>query len=188
MNFEVRKRYKTRGGMIATCHKKNPYADSHNFKIDDYEFALDCDGLWNSGRSSPFDIISDVPLNPSPALAPGEWNTVKPDGTPGPVVTLRPMRIKDTGMQALVPFEADVPPLKSYYVTVDGLCVRFHDAGDRLRITTPYVKPSPLERLREARAEADKLKSELESHQIYVEAAKGLAKTLDAVIAEMEKA
>lgn len=120
------------------------------------------DGRWSTSGESGRDLIEEihppVPVLPFPLTAGCQYETVKPDGSAGPVLLLENARQNSSGLNYFVPFAGRVEPPdgKAWEITSDGRCVQFFDDLTELRITRPYVAPPPpklSERLKAWRAD-----------------------------------
>jgi hypothetical protein len=108
-------------------------------------------GYFRDGGNDQWDLVSEyIPQNkPLPfGLKAGErYETVKPDGTVGPVVTLAPS-VNGAGWRRYAEFY--VEPEARIYVLNSGACVDMLPGEEVYRIVRPHTPPSPIERLEKA--------------------------------------
>lgn len=113
----------------------------HSISISGFYF--DTDGKHATGN---YEITSEVTITPALGfeLKAGErYETVKPDGTEGPVVTLKSKSYERSFMWSrIIPF--GVRDRDDYYaVTPGGELVNSQRPLDGTRIVRPYVEPKP---------------------------------------------
>lgn len=111
-------------------------------------------------------FVSDTPPQVCPELkAGGRYETVKPDGTPGPVVELHQTSFSVEGIRDYFCFSSAIKN-DTLYITAGGLCVGNCEPGNRYQITREYVEPKPpslAERLEKWRNDASKSYAEIGS-------------------------
>jgi hypothetical protein len=153
MQIQAGKYYRRRDGRICGPAKLAETSNTYRWNLGGNLFADD--GRWSSYRKD-LDLIAEVTVTdvlPFELKAGEKYETVKPDGTAGEVLTLGPAR-GTPGEKRIIPFTAYTAgdSDRSWHVTQDGSCVRYYDMVDDLRITAPYIAPPPTitERLEKA--------------------------------------
>jgi hypothetical protein len=100
-------------------------------------------GEYNVGATDDRDLIAEVTVTdvlPFELKAGGKYCTVKPDGSEGPVVTLRRPSYSAESLYRAVPFTANYEG-KSHFVKSCGEVFSYD--GTEFHITAPYVEPKP---------------------------------------------
>lgn len=130
----------------------------------------DAQGKWHRDGSH-LDLIREVFITDKPPQvcpelkAGGRYETVKPDGTPGPVVELHQPSFSVEGIRDYFCFSSAIKN-DTLYITAGGLCVGNCEPGNRYQITREYVEPKPpslAERLENWRNDASKSYAEIDS-------------------------
>lgn len=99
-------------------------------------------------QESPADLIAEVFVSDQPIPQPvkleagKKYETVKPDGTPGPVVELHQPSFSVEGIRDYFCFSSAIKN-DTLYITAGGLCVGNCEPGNRYQITREYVEPKP---------------------------------------------
>lgn len=110
----------------------NTFTSTGKFRTDFPEHSLDLVAEYTQPEPLTFELKS------------GErYETVKPSGEAGPVVTLERYNASNDAVQFLMPFFFKFGKEYSYGVSRDGRCIRFYSVTDQLRIVRPYVEPKP---------------------------------------------
>lgn len=136
----------------------------------------DSRGVYKQSNVGGANIIAEVIVTealPFELRAGGKYNTTKPDGSAGPVVTLS----KNTfGHRVISPFQWSDGHGGLYLVLPDGL-MRRYELGDELRITSEYIDPppTPIERLESALKEIEQPLNNCYANKVnrFVETVKG---------------
>lgn len=98
---------------------------------------------WSSDDLVAEVFITDTPPQVCPELkAGGKYETVKLDGTPGPVITLGTSSFTVPGIGDYFCYSASING-DALYITAEGLCVGNSEPNNRYRITREYVEPKP---------------------------------------------
>jgi hypothetical protein len=114
-----------------------PWIVAGRFYTDDG--AYDC---YTPGHH--YDLIAEVTVTdvlPFELKAGGKYETVKPDGTVGPVVELLTGIFSCPGVRGFIPFQCGRN--RDLLITRDGFVFGNYMAGTEYRITAPYVAPPP---------------------------------------------
>lgn len=140
--------YRLLGGNVvgpATWHK-----DHCCYVLNDNYYKADGSRHW--GGEEPTFVAEEVTVSPVlnfPLVAGESYETVKPDGTPGPVAHLSSSGFTSNGLIAWAPLQFNIAG-HFWYVNQFGEAMECKGPG-LLRITRPYVAPKPptiAERLR----------------------------------------
>ena len=147
--IEVGKRYRMRYGGITGIVKDRP---SSLYPFGDGQFCWTEDGLCRHSGINQSDLISEhieppAPL-PFPLVAGKKFDTVKPDGSAGPVVELLTPNYFAVAFLALAPFECNING-ERVCVTPNGDVISDDTGKPMLRIVAEHrePEPSPIERL-----------------------------------------
>jgi hypothetical protein len=153
MKIQAGKYYRRRDGeVIGPATTRTDKGSSYQWTVGGLFFTDD--GRYQArGPDCDYDLIAEVTVTdvlPFELKAGERYETVKPDGTPGPVVTLHSPRWNTKLIGRYMPFANYIPATS--YITVNGDI--FDMDGKPLgRITAPYVEPKPptmAERLEQA--------------------------------------
>jgi hypothetical protein len=142
-------------------------------------------GEYNVGATDDRDLVAEVTVTdvlPFELKAGEKYETVKPDGTPGEVVTLATSTFGSHLHNRVYPFSCQAGRT---YVTPNGEGRNYVNGVTCLRITAPYVAPPPTtsERLAEVLAAWNKTLTPLScvaEHKALITKAEGILADLKA--------
>jgi hypothetical protein len=147
IKIQAGKFYRQRCGYVAGPSSLYDEESLYRWRVGGYLYRDD--GRHDSYVEEVIDLIAEVTVTdvlPFELKAGEKYETVKPDGTPGPVVELGPSIFSTHGTAAYFCFAALVDFDDNYdnlLITADGLCVGNSHPGNRYRITAPCVAPPP---------------------------------------------
>jgi hypothetical protein len=144
MKIQAGKYYRRRDGeVIGPATTRTDKGSSYQWTVGGLFFTDD--GRYQArGPDCDYDLIAEVTVTdvlPFELKAGEKYETVKMDGAPGPVVTLKNTTTMRSGFLRLLPFESCAQGASLFFMA-NGQGIDA-DSSDKFCITAPYVAPPP---------------------------------------------
>jgi hypothetical protein len=144
IKIQAGKYYRRRDGeVIGPAKHRGDKGSSYQWNVSGNYYTDD--GRYQAcGPDSPYDLIAEIEVRdvlPFELKAGEKYETVKVDGAPGPVVTLKNTTTMRSGFLRLLPFESCAQGASLFFMA-NGQGIDA-DSSDKFCITAPYIAPPP---------------------------------------------